>query len=319
MSNLPEVSSDSSVVRRHRAHQGKWREQLGWPAGPPSDARARSRYDRLTNYFAEEFEGATPAEAGVNFVPSTAKAYAHERLAELRAIDGVAEPDRLWRNLLSSQPLAFSIAGHLRDHLDAAAQVFSTLTGRNVVGFARLEDREAPGHTLGRIDAEWFPPQHHHTGDRSGFDVAAVLSLADETTMLLTIEVKYVDSFSPKKLEKVRYADALEACGISDQQADELIDAGGSQFLRSVLLTHSVAQSGIAGSTSPKVEQAMAVVLGRADDEKARLVVDRFGGLDLPVATAYWSHDEFCDAAAAAGSLAAWAKDLRRRYVLDRT
>ena len=63
----------------------------------------------------------------------------------------------------------------------------------------------------------------------------------------------------------------------------------------------------------------MAAVLGRADDDRARSIVDRFGELDLPLATAYWSHDEFCNAAAAIGSLADWAKDLRRRYVLDRT
>lgn len=188
-----------------------------------------------------------------------------------------------------------------------------------MVGFVALHDPNAPGHTLDGIDAEWFPPRQHHTGDRSGFDIAALLSLANGTHTLLTIEVKYVDSFSPAELVKRRYADALEACGISDEQADDLISAGGSQFLRSVLLTDSVARRGIAGSTTPQIDQTIAVVLGRADDDRAKRGVERFKALDLPVATGYWTHDQFCDAGAATGSLATWADDLRRRYVPDRT
>ncbi|WP_439937091.1 PGN_0703 family putative restriction endonuclease [Nocardia sp. N13] len=311
---LPHVRSDSAVVRRHRAHQGTWRDEIGWPAGPPSDERARSRYPVLANYFAEEHEGLTPEQAGVNLIPPSAAEYAHQRLAQLRAIDGVAEPDRLWRNLLSSQPLAFSIAGHLRSHQQAAARLFARLTGREVVGFGALQDPTAPTHTLAGIEAEWFPPRQHHTGDRSGFDIAALLELADGSHMLLTIEVKYVDTFSPKKLDTGRYADSLRDCEITDQQADALVKAGGSQFLRSVLLTSSVLRRGIAGETSPRIDSAMAVVLGRGDDQSAQAVVERFARVDLPVTTNYWSHEDFCDAASRDDELADWADQLLKRY-----
>ena len=195
------------------------REALGWPAGPPSDARARSAYPVLPNYFAEEHEGSTPEQVGVNLVPPSAAEYARQRLEQLAEVNGVAEPDRLWRNLLSSQPLAFSIAGHLRDHQAGAAELFGRLTGLEVVGLSRLEDGNAPKHTLDGIDAEWFPPRQHHTNDRSGFDIAALLELAGGTHTLLTIEVKYIDSFSPGQARS-------EQRGVC-QRAERLRDQGG--------------------------------------------------------------------------------------------
>lgn len=315
----PLVKSDSRVVRRHRAHQGMVREALGWPPGPPSDARARSAYPVLPNYFAEEHEGSTPEQVGVNLVPPSAAEYARQRLEQLAKVNGVAEPDRLWRNLMSSQPLAFSIAGHLRDHQAGAAELFGRLTGLEVVGFSRLEDGNAPKHTLDGIDAEWFPPRQHHTNDRSGFDIAALLELAGGTHTLLTIEVKYIDSFSPAKLDpsKEGYASALSACGIKEAETQTLTAAGGSQFLRSVLLTDSVRRKGIAGATTPAIDEALAVVLGRVDDVSAQRVVEKFDALDLRTKTDYWSHNQFFDAAASVEVLAEWAADLRRRYVLS--
>lgn len=317
MNDLPDVPSDTGLKRRHRAHQGQWRESLGWPPGPPGDKRSRERYGVLTNYLAEEHGGLTPEQAGVNLVPPSAAEYARARLAQLKEIDGVAESDRLWRNLLSSQPLAFSIAGHLRDHRDEAAKVFATLTGLNVVGFTRLEDPAAPQYTLDGIEAEWFPPRSHHTRDRSGFDIAAMLALAGGTHALLTIEVKYVDSFSAKKLDPTRYAAALECAGIALKDACSLIEAGGSQFLRSVLLTDSVRRRGVAGSSNTRVDSSVAVVLGRSDDTMAQHVVELSDQLQLPVRVAYWSHQDFCDAAAREPSIAGWAAQMADRYVMQ--
>lgn len=231
----------------------------------------------------------------------------------LQRIDGVAETDRLWRNLLSSQPLAFSIAGHLRAHPEAAAQVFSTLLGRRVLRLADLIG-EGEDHRLQGIEAEWFPPAALHTRDRSGFDIASLLELEDGRHLLLTIEVKYVDSFAPKKLDVERYGDVLQEARMDGATAESLVSAGGSQFLRSVLLTDSVRRKGIAGGTTSLIDEACAV--GRDDDASARRVVDQFAGAGLPVTTAYWAHSEFCDAAAAVPYLTEWAESLRRRYVL---
>lgn len=65
----------------------------------------------------------------------------------------------------------------------------------------RLEDPGSPSHHLDGIEAEWFPPRDLHTGDRSGFDMAAFLRLRSGERLLVSVEVKYVDTFSAKKLE----------------------------------------------------------------------------------------------------------------------
>ncbi len=112
------------ATRRHRRAQGVWRsETLRWPAGAPTDTRTRGTYPTLPNYLAEEHDGSDPETEGVNLMSPAARTYARERLPVIEALDGTATRDRLYRNLLSSQPMAFSIAGEFRAHPDAAARV----------------------------------------------------------------------------------------------------------------------------------------------------------------------------------------------------
>ena len=260
------VATDTAAQRRHRAHQSWWRrEVLGLPAGPPA-ARVRHRYPTLGNYLPETHDGQSAAAAGWNLMSDAARTYARERLAVLGRTGGLAEPDRLWRNMLSSQPLAFSIAGHLRAYPAAAVAIFAELTGWPVTALDALGD-VGDDHRLDGIEAEWSPPRDGHTGDRSGFDLAALLRLADGTRALVSVEVKYVDSFSPAPLEPERYADHLSATGIGDEAVSAIVGAGASQFLRSVLLTESVRRHGL--SREATLDRALSVVLARDDDPAA--------------------------------------------------
>jgi hypothetical protein len=173
-----------------------------------------------------------------------ARDYTRARLEVLKRTGGLAETDRLWRNLLSSQPLAFSIAGQLRAFPDAAARVFTELTGRSVVALGRLGD-PGDGYALDGIEAEWSPPKKHHTGDRSGFDIAAMLRLEVDSRLLVSIETKYVDNFSRAPLKRALYQEHLEALGLDADATAAIVRAGGSQFLRSALLTASVYRRGL--------------------------------------------------------------------------
>ncbi|MDQ2706984.1 MAG: hypothetical protein M3Z25_04825 [Actinomycetota bacterium] len=69
--------------------------------------------------------------------------------------------------MLSSQTLAFSIAGELRAYSQAAASVFAELTGLPVVALGRF-GKLGDDYLLDGIEAEWSPPDDHYTGDRSG-------------------------------------------------------------------------------------------------------------------------------------------------------
>lgn len=77
----------------------------------------------------------------------------------------------------------------------------------------RLEDPATPSHQLDGIEAEWFPPRDLHTGDRLGFDMAAFLRLRSGERLLVSVEVKYVDTFSAKKLEYKGYTDYVKRGG----------------------------------------------------------------------------------------------------------
>lgn len=318
MSETPQAQpvDRNAAVAAHRAHQSEWREAvLGWPAGPPTHLGAAKRYRVLGNCLAPDFDGRSAKVEGVNLMSPAAKAYADERQHELAALGGLAEDDRLWRNLLSSQPLAFSIVGELREHPDAAARAFATLTGEEVVALDDLADAGDPSHRLGGIEAEWFPPRDLHTGDHSGFDIAAYLRLQDGKSLLVSIEVKYVDTFSPKKLTWAgSYPQHAVAAGLNQTAFEGVVASGGSQFLRSLLLTDSLRRTGLRGAG--EVDRSLAAVLARGDDRSARKVVGTIAGHTPRTPVALWTHDAFFDACAAQPELEDWARRMRRRYLL---
>ena len=66
-----------------------------------------------------------PCGAGLRdqLLSSEAVQYTERRLPELVAEGRAAEPGRLVRNMLSSQPLCFSLFGHFDAHRAAAARV----------------------------------------------------------------------------------------------------------------------------------------------------------------------------------------------------
>lgn len=306
-----QVPSDSPTQRAHRVHQSRWRRDvLGLPAGPPSN-RARKRYPTLGNFLPETHGGRSAVDAGWNLMSAAARTYAHERVQVLERIGGVAEPDRLWRNMLSSQPLAFSIAGELRANPNAAAKVFAELTGSPVAALDRLGEL-GDDYVLDGVEAEWSPPRQSHTRDRSGFDIAAMLRLEDGQTQLVSVEVKYVDSFSAKPLDPERYRDHLDALGLNSTTTQTIVAAGGSQFLRSVLLTESVRRRGLRNDGG--TDRCLSVVLARSDDTAADLAVQLVGEAAPAVAVARWSHGDLLAAAGHQPELADWAERMRRRY-----
>jgi hypothetical protein len=212
--------------------------------------------------------------------------------------------------MLSSQPLAFSIVGELRAHEQAALSLLSRLSGVELAAFDRIGTGPS---ALEGLQAEWAPPRREHTGDKSGFDMAAAARTADGERVLITVEVKYVDTFSPKKLEPANYREHLEALGITEPA--ELVELDASQFLRSVMLTDSVRRRGLRGDGG--FDKAMAVVLCRADDASAHEVVDAVtkacSAADLTIAL--WTHEQFFDAAATEPALRDWARAMHQRYV----
>ena len=119
MEDITSVASDDRITRRERQRQSEYREHvLRLPAG--------RRGDRiLGNYL-------PPEEWRSNFLSEEAADYAEERAGEVQREGGQLKTTRLFTNMLSSMPLAFSVFGHLRAHRTAAVRLLSDLLDLDV-------------------------------------------------------------------------------------------------------------------------------------------------------------------------------------------
>lgn len=174
-------ASESGFKKRMRFHQGWWR----------------------TCVLAEE-EGDHPIRHGKSVCNTilngrmSRKNFLSDRIFEavLQTIEerqsarsGIIEEDRLFNNLLSSQPLCFNFFGELKTDTDFALQVLKQfwpeLTQVNRVIFE-------------------FAPEKNYTSDNSAFDVAFEV-MADKQNGLLGLECKYTDTFSQKEYDRAEY------------------------------------------------------------------------------------------------------------------
>ncbi len=302
-------ASDDPVTLRERRRQSDFREQvLGLPAG-------RDRGGRVLGSLLDEEDGDR------NLLSPEAARYARARAEVVRSEGGQLDRARLFTDMLSSMPLAFSVFGHLRAHRVAAAAVLSRLLGMPVTGFDRVDVR---GRAIGGMECEWAPEPQEHLQDGSAFDAVVAVRLADGTRLLVAVETKYVDSFSrdpgPEKDRRRpekddRYRRTCESFGMTPGAFDRLGEYPTRQLLRNVLLTESVRRGGTEGG--PVWDAAVTLVLARDADTGARDVVDRLAADRGAMATRvlFCGHGDLADAAAAVPGLEEWTARFRRRYL----
>lgn len=180
------VSSDNPFQRRARLLQALWRIEQGLPAGErrpgvPLGSRIAHTHAVSTR---------------VNLMTPAARDAAVRALDAMHAGSGARiDEDRLWANLLSSQPLAFNLFAELRVDLDLASRVFRRLwPGRvDVVSLVDFEYSPGRGSML-------------YTADRTAFDVYVEHTTPDGGRGFLGIEVKYHEALGePPARHRPRY------------------------------------------------------------------------------------------------------------------
>ncbi len=176
-----QVPNETGLTRKMRVHQGWWRtnvlsEKFGLhPIIPTQD---------VCNTI---LGGDT---SGKNFLtPNSIKAVRETLAKRTQENAGIIEVDRLFNNLLSSQPLCFNFFGELYADHDFGLLVLKTfyedLTKLNNVIFE-------------------FAPTENYTNDRSAFDIAFEVEIGDKIG-LLGFECKYTDTFSYKPAKSEIY------------------------------------------------------------------------------------------------------------------
>lgn len=177
----------SDFQRKARILQSIWRTEQGYEMGSTGDRLLGSR---LPMPWAE----ITLA----NFLtPVIREVVEKEITANRECKTKLYEEERLFSNLLSSQPLCFNLFGELSKNLQLASELFKIISNGRLISVNSIEFEYSPG----RLNPKY-------TNDKSAFDVFVKgVSLAG-TKAFVGIEVKYHEMLNDDLAEhRERYDD----------------------------------------------------------------------------------------------------------------
>lgn len=173
--------SESGFKKRMRFHQGWWRAFVL--------AEEEGRHPiRKENVICNTISNGQINQK--NFLSANISKAVQQTIQERQEVQsGIFEEDRLFNNLLSSQPLCFNFFGELKIDTDFALQLLQQF---------------GPELTeVKRVIFE-FAPIEKYTNDNSAFDVAFEVMI-DSKVGIVGLECKYTDTFSKKEYDKAEY------------------------------------------------------------------------------------------------------------------
>ena len=237
-----EYKGDSRFVAKCRKLQSIYREEIGEKIAPYTD-----RYGNV-HYYGNYIEnGDIPKESGdgwKNFLTECAFKHAKDRVENKKKYETI-EKDRLFNNLLSSQPMAFNLFCPLMQMLKE-----STEKATKVIK-AALPDY--PIQEVTKIALEFIPGEYKElTGDKSAMD--AIIRFVDTNGKegFIAVETKYSENLGKnaaykkygkgKKLPRAQSIDVIRKlrCFITD--VEESIIKGNiplTQIYRNFLLSEA--------------------------------------------------------------------------------
>lgn len=286
------VASDAALIARLRLQQSWYRSVvLNTPAG-----RGGRAGERLVGSMLDS--NAVAANRALNFFGDREiVAYVDARVAEhRRGGRGLIAEDRLYRNMLSSQPMAFSVAAKLRTAPDAAA-IVAAITGLSVA-------------TVEWVEAEWGPSKAEHLGDNTAADMAFGGRLSTRESFIVGAESKYSEPLERQLASKPeRYSAAIAAsswCGPEFEA--HMATRGHNQLSRDLLLSASLESSGVA-------DRALALVITMEQDSPTRAAIERVQSVMTFPDRLRWVSWQDVIAALKNSSLAEFGERFEQRYV----
>ena len=234
-----------------RLRQSLWRQAHGWPCGHIADQQGELRRlgSRLTPRVAKR---------GVNIIDATLVPHVRREVA-YREVGAFIESERLWGNLLASQPLAFSLLLPLKRDLPLATAVFTRLLPDFVGTVSDLLFEHSPGRG-----------NPAYTGDNTAFDALVRCTTPAGQTACVAIELKYSEAPGgmtapalPRWTELSRAAGAFRDPDSPQLRTGTLEQFWREQLLLTALLQHGAYERGrllvIAPALNREVQQALTV------------------------------------------------------------
>ena len=171
-------SGDSKFVADCRQLQSMYRVEVN-EAIRPYKGR-----DGKTHYYGNYISGGE--KSGKNFLTGYAFRYAQERVASRKKYETIEE-DRLFNNLLSSQPMAFNLFCPLREMLEKSPEAATAAIKAALPMY--------PIHSVTDVDLEFIPEDYAElSGDKSAMD--AIIRFVDGIGQkgFIAIETKYSEN-----------------------------------------------------------------------------------------------------------------------------
>lgn len=222
--------SDTRFKAAARLLQSLWRQEQGLPIGShrSQDGKRRKLGSRINT---------ASARAGANFLSPEITNLVRREVV-YREMGAIIDQERLYTNLLSSQPLCFNLFGALKLDQDKATAFFRAV----FPGYVEQVEGIWFEHSPGRGDPAF-------TADHSAFDVFAPVITTTGESGFVAIEVKYSETMlEPVAQIKPRYDELSAAVGLfRDPAAPALREAPLQQLWREHLLSRAMVESGLYG------------------------------------------------------------------------
>jgi hypothetical protein len=288
------VHGDNVFQSRARLLQALWREDRGFPIGEREQRPGVPLGSMLLTTFA--------TASGANLLTEGARASARREVAAKHAGSGqhIVE-ERLWCNLLSSQPLAFNLFAELELDLELATRVFRRLWPDRIARVTRIAFEYSPGRGSAT-----------YTSDKTAFDVYVEHATPGGGRGFVGIAVKYHEALDdhPAK-HRSRYDEVTGAMGcFKPVRRSDLDRAPVEQIWRDHLLAGSMLLDAAA-----RWEMGLCVFVHPGDNAQCSAAVQLYRSHLSDTRTFDTVTLETVVCAIEGETDAAWIRDLRDRYL----
>jgi hypothetical protein len=215
------LPTEKGLKERMRFHQGWWR---AFVIVEEEGKNPANKEDNVSNTI---LNGQTSQK---NFMTKNVSMAVQQTIQERQmANSGILEENRLFNNLLSSQPLCFNFFGELKIDTEFALQVLQQFW---------------PELTKVKQVAFEFAPMKKYLNDNSAFDVAFDV-MADNQRGLVGLECKYTDTFSSTEYDHPEYRNiyAKSKEKVFATGYEELKAARFNQLFRNQLIAEALKQN----------------------------------------------------------------------------
>lgn len=240
-----QYASDTDLQKKMRYHQSWWRVfVLGEDPGQ-HPLNPRKRIGSCI------YKG---KDTGLNFLDKYAlRAITDTLSARKQGSKGLINEERLFNNLLSSQPLCFNFFGRLKYNLPLATKVFQQFYS-DIIEITNIHFEYAPKVAF--------------NGDNSAHDVALEFISHDNKNGLIGLECKYTEAFSPNEYSKNEYLKVYEDSKAFSASYEELINTQYNQLFRNQLIIESALVNNC-GSNDDRYEIGYSGLFCYQEDHKA--------------------------------------------------